>query len=803
MGRPLRRASQCCAGRRARGASTGSRHELGKIWASISLTTPGEDGDPERRVAARSSVMNLVVVAGRGEIGERVAAIVEGLTGRHPSRTIIVSTADPDGPAWIDAQVQAHCMLPSATAPGDVLGAGLPHLPEARAASTSPALVAPLLIHDLPVTVWWPGEPHFESRTVQELLAMADRILVDGAGLVRRRARRPRRDGRPAEAVRGRHRRFRAPPPGALARGDRLDVRSAEPPAVPAHLERIDIRYAAADGGPGRPTSCGRCTTSRGSPPAWACGGSPRSAPARAVERVRRDAPTRRRRVPVTVRPVESDAPRGTTLAVELHAKRGRSSCVVEVTAYAEGVVVRATLDGEAIPERMFIAPRRREADLLAETIDAAGRDASRRRCSRWLRCWSRNERRAADPRARGRGGDVAGGRGGVAAALRAAVSSGAAGPTGRRPGARARSASTGTRDRPAPSQVPWAGSTSGGATIASSRATTRSPNVLPLDQVLLSAAARAGLSGTGADAAVEVEKDPGVYIPPAHIHAPPTGNAIARARAPSGWRRGTSEELRDRGRRSASRLPGVRCGPAGIGPDGHVLSVFPGSPLLDSEAWVAGVPAPTHVEPHVARVSLNPRILDAARLVIVVVQGEGKAEILATVFGAERDASRWPAQLARREGATGSSTGRRPRGFPADAAPWPGIDEQVQPFGTRPALEARSRDGTSIALFEVQPGPRPPGPRRRRRPALLLVHGATADHTTWRTVGPALAARRSVFAMDRRGRGASGDARLRHRTRVRGRGGRGRGDRTRGPGARRRRPGTRTAGGRRSAPAS
>ena len=38
--------------------------ELAKIWSSISLTTPGEDGGPERRVAARSSVMSLVVVAG-------------------------------------------------------------------------------------------------------------------------------------------------------------------------------------------------------------------------------------------------------------------------------------------------------------------------------------------------------------------------------------------------------------------------------------------------------------------------------------------------------------------------------------------------------------------------------------------------------------------------------------------------------------------------------------------------------------------------------------------------------------------
>jgi pimeloyl-ACP methyl ester carboxylesterase len=56
-----------------------------------------------------------------------------------------------------------------------------------------------------------------------------------------------------------------------------------------------------------------------------------------------------------------------------------------------------------------------------------------------------------------------------------------------------------------------------------------------------------------------------------------------------------------------------------------------------------------------------------------------------------------------------------------------------------------------AIAVFEVAPldGARPP---------LLLVHGATADHTTWRAVGPPFAETRPVFAVDRRGRGASGD---------------------------------------------
>ncbi len=89
----------------------GIERELAKIWAVPDLMTT-VDGEEGRHVAARTSVLNLVVIARRPEIGEHCAATIARLTGRHPSRTLICSPTDPDGPGWLDARITAQCMLP-------------------------------------------------------------------------------------------------------------------------------------------------------------------------------------------------------------------------------------------------------------------------------------------------------------------------------------------------------------------------------------------------------------------------------------------------------------------------------------------------------------------------------------------------------------------------------------------------------------------------------------------------------------------------------------------------------------------
>jgi hypothetical protein len=377
--------------------------ELARIWAQTNLQVDvNQDGvNDERHVGARTSVMNLVVIAARPEVGERCAAIIQSLTGRHPSRTTIVQPADPDGPSWLDAQIVAHCVMPRADAPETC--AETIHLTcGGESGRHLDAIVAPLLIHDLPVTIWWPDEPSFGSEPVNDLLAMADRLVVDGSGWHGTGLTQLRKMAAAANRY-------------PIAISDFAMVRQSRwreaiaaifdiPDFLPylRHLRRIAVTYGVRDesgvetanivkplyhaawlgsrlgmtvakplapmthGMARKPTgraSAGRASARHGSTLANPGGGLGAT-----LHVDRTD-------VAVVIRPILSEMPTGTTLRVELLAEWRGSELRADVTAEQDAVHVRVWQDGVHALERGFTAPRRKDIDLLAEAIEAGGRD--------------------------------------------------------------------------------------------------------------------------------------------------------------------------------------------------------------------------------------------------------------------------------------------------------------------------------------------------------------------------------------------------------------------------------------------
>jgi 6-phosphogluconolactonase len=120
------------------------------------------------------------------------------------------------------------------------------------------------------------------------------------------------------------------------------------------------------------------------------------------------------------------------------------------------------------------------------------------------------------------------------------------------------------------------------------------------------------------------------VPVQAGHVHAIPTSAADVREAA-----RRYETELR--GFYGAERLDPMR--PLfdvvlmGVGSDGHTASLFPGHAALDdNEHWVVGV-TEAGLEPFVPRVTLTLPALASTRVMLFLVSGRGKREIVTRVL--------------------------------------------------------------------------------------------------------------------------------------------------------------------------
>ena len=155
---------------------------LAALWDVPHELAPGaepfvtEKGLPH----ARASVLNLIIVVIDEAAADRVVRTLLGLGVRHPSRAIVlVPQPEASGPA-IDARISAHCHN-HADGGDEVCYEEVVLTVRGEAATHLSGIVAPLLIHDLPTHIWWPGDPPFRDGVFDQLVELGDRVLVDSS----------------------------------------------------------------------------------------------------------------------------------------------------------------------------------------------------------------------------------------------------------------------------------------------------------------------------------------------------------------------------------------------------------------------------------------------------------------------------------------------------------------------------------------------------------------------------------------------------------------------------------------------
>ena len=157
--------------------------ELARLWTAA--TTEAGQGDglvvTEKGMPhARTSVLNLIVTAADPAASDRILEILLSLGARHPSRAIVLQ-ADPTAEGdTLDARIRTHCR-DGENDGGRICFEQLALTVRGEAARHLDGIVAPLVIHDLPTDVWWPGDPPFNDAVFNQLVEIADRLVVNSA----------------------------------------------------------------------------------------------------------------------------------------------------------------------------------------------------------------------------------------------------------------------------------------------------------------------------------------------------------------------------------------------------------------------------------------------------------------------------------------------------------------------------------------------------------------------------------------------------------------------------------------------
>lgn len=154
--------------------------ELNAMWSEMSAPE-GENGSAG---VVRACVLNLVVyaegAAERAEVDDLLSEIVE----RHPCRAIVLAAERGADDARLEAFVSTRCQL-SSRGSKRICGEQITIEAAGAAVDTAASAVAPLLVPDVPVFLWWKDIPHYDDKLFTRLTGMADRVVIDSASFDR------------------------------------------------------------------------------------------------------------------------------------------------------------------------------------------------------------------------------------------------------------------------------------------------------------------------------------------------------------------------------------------------------------------------------------------------------------------------------------------------------------------------------------------------------------------------------------------------------------------------------------------
>lgn len=150
--------------------------ELAAMWKPAS----GLVGEHADAGVTRACALNLIVYSTETDDHAVIDEMLDIVNEQHPGRTLVLVADREASAAKLEAYVSSRCRMLGGSGK-QVCGEQITIEAGGPVVATVSSAIAPLLVPDVPVFLWWKDIPHDEDQLFNRLVALSDRVVIDSA----------------------------------------------------------------------------------------------------------------------------------------------------------------------------------------------------------------------------------------------------------------------------------------------------------------------------------------------------------------------------------------------------------------------------------------------------------------------------------------------------------------------------------------------------------------------------------------------------------------------------------------------
>lgn len=150
--------------------------ELAALWSGAS-----ETGEVTSTAGVtRACALNLIIYTTPWEDRGKLEELLDRINEQHPGRALILVVYRDSEIPKLEGYVSMRCRLLGSNGK-QICGEQVTIEASGQLIETAATAVAPLLVPDVPVFLWWNDIPHYEDKLFDRLSQMSDRLIIDSA----------------------------------------------------------------------------------------------------------------------------------------------------------------------------------------------------------------------------------------------------------------------------------------------------------------------------------------------------------------------------------------------------------------------------------------------------------------------------------------------------------------------------------------------------------------------------------------------------------------------------------------------